>query len=159
MANQPAEIAQLTMATEINAPPDRVWKALTDNIGEWWPVEFFAGGEDGKRSYICEAHPGGRMFEQWDDGGGLLWGTVICAEPNVRLQVLGVTFPNWGGPSLGYVSWDLSANDNGTTLTFSESMLGRISEANIDEKNKGWAFLCNSMKAYVEGDPPPAWQG
>ena len=158
MANQPAEIAQLTMETQIDAPPERVWQALTENIGGWWPVEFFAGGEDGKRKYICEAHPGGRMFEQWDDGGGLLWGTVICAEPNVRLQVLGVTFPNWGGPSLGYVSWELSPNDSGTTLTFSESMLGRISEANIDEKNKGWAFLCNSMKAYVEGDPPPTWQ-
>jgi hypothetical protein len=37
-------------------------------------------------------------------------------------------------------------------------MLGRISAANIAEKNKGWAFLCNSMKAYVEGEAPPTWQ-
>jgi hypothetical protein len=37
-------------------------------------------------------------------------------------------------------------------------MLGRISDANIDEKNKGWAFLCNSIKAFVEGEPAPTWQ-
>ena len=158
MANQPAEIAQLTMETEINGSPDRVWEALTENIGEWWPVEFFAGGEDGKRSYICETHPGGRMYEVWDGGGGILWGTVYCADPNVRLQVLGVTFPNWGGPTHGFLTWDLSPHNKGTKLTFSESMLGRISDTTEAEKNKGWQFLWNSMKAYVEGESPPTWQ-
>lgn len=158
MTNQPAEIAQLTMETEINAPPERVWKALTDNIGEWWPAEFYAGGEDGKRSYLLEAHPGGRVFEEWDDGGGLLWGNVVCVVPNVRLQTLGVTFPNWGGPTHGYATWELSPHNNGTKLTFSESMLGRISATAEAEKNKGWTFLWNSMKAYVEGKPAPSWQ-
>lgn len=50
MANQPTEIAQLTLETQIDAPPEWVWQALTENIGGWWPVEFFAGGEDGKRN-------------------------------------------------------------------------------------------------------------
>ena len=158
MANQTAEIAQITMETEFDAPPERVWKALTEDIGKWWPADFFAGGEDGKRTYVLEAHPGGRMFEHWDSGGGVLWGTVICLEPNVRLQVLGASFPNWGGPSEWYGTWQLSSHNSGTTLTFSESTIGLISDDHVAEKSKGWTFLWRSMQAFVEGDPPPTWQ-
>jgi len=158
MNNQVAEMAQLGMEIDIDAPRERVWEALTDKIGEWWPPEFFAGGKDGKRHYILEAIPGGRVYEQWDDGGGILWGNVVCIEPNVRLQTLGATFPNWGGPTQGYATWELIPHSNGTKLAFSESMLGRISRTTEDEKNKGWTFLWDSMKAYVEGSPPPVWK-
>ncbi len=157
MEKQAAEIAQLSMETEINAPPERVWKALTEDIGKWWPAEFFAGGEEGKRSYILEARPGGRMFEQWNNGGGVLWGTVVGIEPNVSLQVLGALFPNWGGPSQWYGTWKLSSHKGGTKLAFSESSIGQISAGHDSEKTQGWMFLWGSMKAFVEGDPPPAW--
>ena len=158
MANRPAEIAQITMETEIEAPPERVWTALTDDIGKWWPGDFYAGGDDGKRSYALEARPGGRMFEQWDSGGGVLWGTVICVEPNVRLQVLGVSFPKRGGPAEWYGTWELSSHESGTRLRFSESTIGLISDTLVAEKTKGWTFLWNSMKAFIEGNPPPDWQ-
>ena len=89
MPNQVAEIAQITMETDISASPEQVWKALTEDIGKWWPADFYAGGEEGKRTYVLEQRPGGRMYEQWDNGGGVLWGTVVGVEPNVSLQVLG----------------------------------------------------------------------
>ena len=158
MTIQAAEIAQLTMETDINAPPETVWKALTEDIGKWWPADFFAGGVEGKRTYILEARPGGKMFEVWDGGGGVLWGTVVNVEPNVSLQVLGALFPNWGGPSQWYGTWKLRSHDGGTKLTFSESSIGKISDGYDGEKTQGWTFLWNSMKAFVEGAPPPTWQ-
>ncbi len=98
------------------------------------------------------------MFEHRDDGGGVLWGTVICVEPNSRLQVLGAVFPNWGGPTQWYGTWELEAQDNGTTLKYSESDVGRISDTCAAEKTKGWTFLWESMKAHVEGTAPPIWE-
>ncbi len=153
-----AEIAQFSLETVIDASPERVWAALTDDIGKWWPAEFYAGGVNGARNFVLETHPGGRMFEQWDNGGGVLWGTVICAEPNARLQVLGAVFPNWGGPTQWFGTWELESQDNGTLLKFSESDVGRVSDAGVAEKDKGWTFLWNSMKAFVEGGTPPVWQ-
>jgi uncharacterized protein YndB with AHSA1/START domain len=158
MTLQQAQIAQISMEIQIAARPAEVWKALTDHIGRWWPVEFFAGGEDGKRRYICEAKPGGRMFEQWDNGGGVLWGTVVCCDPGSLLQVLGVTFPNWGGPAQSYNTWELKGLGEGTMLTFSESTLGRVSDPNLAEKDKGWRFLWETLKAHLEQTPFPKWQ-
>lgn len=66
MTKQVAEIAAIDMEVEIAAPPAQVWSALTENIGEWWPAEFYAGGEAGKRSFTLESVPGGRMVETWN---------------------------------------------------------------------------------------------
>ena len=158
MNKQSAEISQINMELEIDATREQVWKALTDNIGDWWPVEFYAGGKVGKRRFLFEAHPGGRMYEQWDNGGGVLWGTTVCADPNVLLQVLGYSFPNWGGPSQSYNTWELKENGSGARLLFSESTLGRVSDRNLAEKDKGWKFLLHTLKAHLEGKTAPRWQ-
>jgi len=158
MNQQSAEIVALKMELEINASPSSVWKALTENISAWWPTEFYAGGEEGKRSYLLEASPGGRMYEQWEGGGGVLWGTVYTCEPEKRLQVLGSRFPNWGGPTQWFGTWELQASGSGTTLSFSEHEMGNVSESGLAEKDHGWRFLWNNLKAHVEGTPPPAWE-
>jgi uncharacterized protein YndB with AHSA1/START domain len=150
MNKNPAEYGEVVVETNIQASPHEVWQALTENIGHWWPADFYAGGEDGKRSFSIEAKPGGLMKETWSNGGGVLWGTVICANPGVQLQVLGALFPNWGGPSQWFGSWDLSASGTGTKLRFSESTVGRIADAGLGEKQEGWEFLGNALKEYAE---------
>jgi uncharacterized protein YndB with AHSA1/START domain len=157
MTRHTAEIAQINMEIEIAAPPAQVWTALTESIGEWWPAEFYAGGEAGKRSFALETVPGGRMVETWEGGGGILWGTVICVDPAVLLQVLGSLFPNWGGPSQSYGTWELQPNASGTTLKYSESTVGRVVDSHVDEKDKGWQFLFQTLKAHLEGSPLPTW--
>ena len=157
MSIQPANIANLTMEISIDAAPERVWRALTEQIGAWWPNEFYAGGNAGSRDFHIEAHPGGRMFESWDDGGGVLWGTVVTVKAAQQLQVLGAIFPNWGGPVQSYATWDLEAAEDGTLLKFDEHMLGNVSAAGLEDKDKGWTFLWAALKAHVEGSNPPQW--
>ena len=107
MSLDEANISELHMEIEIAANPLKVWAALTTEIGQWWPAEFYAGGETGSRTFNLETMPGGRMMETWGNGGGVLWGTVVAIEPNVQLQVLGATFPGWGGPSQWFGTWEL----------------------------------------------------
>lgn len=152
-----ANISNLNLEIEIAASPDKVWTSLTKNISEWWPAEFYIGGESGSRNFHLETSPGGRMFETWDDGGSALWGTVVTVKPNKQLQVLGSIFPNWGGPSQWFGTWDLVANGEKTMLRYSEHAIGRSSEAGNLEKEKGWQFLWSALKANVEGAPAPTW--
>ncbi len=151
--------AEIQLEVQIAATPETVWEALTHKAGEWWPAEFYIGGEEGKRSYRLEAWPGGRVYEEWDDGGGLLWGQVCTAVPNQTLQVTGHSFPDWGGPSIMFATWKLSASGDGCTLHFSERALGETPEHYAAEKDKGWRFLMDVMKAYIEGTTPPEWEG
>ena len=153
-----AQMLSFSMETRIDAPPETVWGALTDKIGEWWPAPFYSGGEDGKRIYVLEAHPGGRMYEDWGNGGGALWATVVTVEPGRMLQVSGLLFPNWGGPTQWYGTWTLSAESGGTKMTYSEADVGRVSEDSKAELYKGWSFLWATMKAYLEGTTPPVWE-
>lgn len=157
MTDTNAEIKSLTMELQIEASPANVWQALTESIGAWWPNEFYAGGSQDERQFSLDATPGGLMLETWDTGGGVLWGSVIGADPGKTLQVLGHTFPNWGGPNQWYGTWTLAEVPGGTKLAFSESVVGRVSEDGIEEKDKGWRFLWQTLKAHVEGQSPPVW--
>jgi len=157
MSLDESNISNLQMEIEIDASQSDVWTALTENIGQWWPAEFYAGGESGSRTFSLEAMPGGRMMERWDNGGGVLWGTVIGVEPNVQLQVIGATFPRWGGPAQWFGTWELVPSGDKTLLKFSEQAIGRVSESGTREKDKGWQFLCATLKSHVEGNPPPVW--
>lgn len=157
MSESTASVLTLNMAVDIAAPPAAVWRALTADINSWWPQSFFTGGTESTRRLVFEAEPGGRMYEEWDDGGGLLWAQVVAVQPDRLLQVLGHSFPNWGGPSTWYGTWEFAGDDAGTKLTFSESVVGRVPEGYADDKNKGWHFLWASLKAHLEGTEPPIW--
>ncbi len=152
-----AQMATIKMELHIEAAPADVWQHLTENIGAWWPDDFYAGGAAGERRFLLESNPGGRMYEEWDSGGGVLWGNVVSIDPNKSLQVLGVVFPNWGGPTQWYGSWTLQEAGGGTLLQFSETGVGRVSDGGMEEKDKGWKFLWASLKAHAEGKPAPAW--
>ena len=152
-------ILDLHMEITIAASPEQVWKALTDDIGTWWPDEVFTGGESGKRRFVLEMEPGGHMYESWEDGG-LLWGTVTTIEPIRLLQVVGHTFSNWGGPSASYWTWTLEGDESETVLKFEDNVVGRITDATAKERTTGWTFLFEgALKAHVEGRAAPVWKG
>ena len=154
-----AAVLETHMEIRITGAIGAVWKALTDDIGAWWPEEFYAGGEPERRAYYLETKPGGRMYETWEGGGGVLWGTVVAVEPARRLQVIGTTFPNWGGPSFWFGTWELAADGAVTILSFTESTVGRVSDSLMAQKEKGWRFLFGgALKAHVEGKPGPKWE-
>ena len=153
------ETMKVSLEIEIEATPAAVWEALTEGIGAWWPNEFYTGGQEGARTFTLEAEPGGRMYETWDGGGGTLWCTIASVEPGVRLQAMGGLFPNWGGPSIWFSTWELEAQDDGTLLRFSEHTLGATSENQCGDRTKGWTYLFGGvLKAHVEGSPVPAWE-
>jgi uncharacterized protein YndB with AHSA1/START domain len=54
-------------------------------IGAWWPVQPFSAGKDRVRDVTVEPRRGGRVYETWDDGTEIDWGTVTTWEPPERL--------------------------------------------------------------------------
>ena len=158
MSHSKAEVSETVMEVDIAGSPEQVWKALTTDIGQWWPDDAYGGGEAGKRRYVLEATPGGIMGETWDNGGGIVWAHVVGVEPNKRLQVTGTSFPGWGGPAQWLGSWELTAKGKNTKLKFTENVIGLLSDSSLASQEKGWKFLWNALAAHVEGKPAPKWQ-
>lgn len=154
-----ARICDLSLEVPIQAAPDAVWRALTDDIGRWWPGVFFCGSGPGSPRFVLEPRVGGRMYEDWGNGEGLQWATVVNVHRGKRLELHGVVGPAWGGPTAWYAAFEFIADGKGTRLKFSESGYGRITQDSLREKEKGWRFLWEgALRAYLEGKPAPVWE-
>lgn len=89
--------------------PEALWGRLTDGgfLSTWFEADV-----------RIEPRPGGRIEQAVDDGAAR-WGTVEVVEPARTIQWSWRT--DEGDPSL--VRIDLAAEDGGTRLTVTESLL------------------------------------
>ena len=148
----PFNLAEIRCETRINASPERVWDTLTGDASSWWHAAYYTnplGPEKG--GYHIEPKLGGRMFEDWGDGQGLIWAQVIGVERNKFLQLLGDSTAEWGGPSRNCMTIKLEEDEDATILRFHCSFFGRVSEATAKSLDTGWLFLFDEcLKRYVE---------
>ncbi len=72
-------------STLVRAGIERTFTAFATTIGAWWPVQPFSAGKDRVRDITIEQRAGGRVYETWDDGTEVDWGTVTAWEPPTRL--------------------------------------------------------------------------
>ena len=142
-------LAQVELEIEIAAPPERVWQALVEETGNWWPKDFYAGAD--AKNFILEPHLGGRMYEDWGGGSGATWYTVIEINPVRSLGLAGHYPPVFGGPSTSILRLELAASGTGTTLSLSDSEFRPVTEKTHGVLEEGWRELFEkALKRYVE---------
>lgn len=147
-------VVNVRLEVTIEAAPAAVWAALTESIGDWWPDTFMVAGR--KARYVLEPKVGGRMFEDAGEGQGLMWGQVITFLPPERLQIAGDVFPGFGGPGRAYSTYELSAEGDGTKLSFHMAQLCPESESTAASMTVGFEYLlAGCLKAKLEGRPEP----
>ena len=154
MANGQSEVAaaQVELEIPIDAPRERVWRGLVDEIGLWWRRDFFVGKS--VREFILEPRPGGRVYEDWGDGRGMLWYTVISIDQPAALQLAGHLLPGACGGSFGttLLSIELEEGRGGSTLLkLSDSVVGRLGPELTGNLTEGWQLLIrDALKPHVE---------
>lgn len=134
----------------INAPRERVWQALTQEINAWWLSDYRMIAPDSV--VTLDARAGGLMIEQKPDGGSLLWYTVAMVTPGTTLHMVGHMAPPWGGPAVAMLELTLQADGAGTRLEIRDAILGPESTTQAANLDAGWrALFGDGLKAYVEG--------
>jgi len=68
----------------VRAPLRHTFGTFVRTMGIWWPVQPFSSGKDRVRDITLEPREGGRVFEIWDDGTEVTWGTLLAWEPPRR---------------------------------------------------------------------------
>ena len=149
MTTQPLSQAELLVEIEIAAPRERVWQAFTSEAAAWWHPSFNTRAEG--VAFTIEAKLGGRMFEDWGNGDGQLWGLVNGLEKGRYLQVVGDTDKSWGGPSRGIMNWRFEDSGEGTKVRLEHCLFGNVSEKTRASLEEGWTFLLrDAFKVFVE---------
>lgn len=72
-------MVRIEAEVEIAADPERIFRALTIGLDEWWPHR-----SRDRAAVIYEPRPGGQVYEDWGDGQGILYGTVSVYDPPGR---------------------------------------------------------------------------
>ena len=145
-----ARVMQYEFEVDIDAPPSRVWRALTDQLSSWWLPDFHVLGSDS--IVTLEPEPGGRLFEQCGSKG-LLWYTVLAISTNESLSLAGYCTPDWGGPCSTLLTLKLAQNEKGTRLTVSDALYGRVEEKQVESLKSGWHQMFNDgLRKFVEAE-------
>lgn len=140
---------EIEQEVEIKAPPARVFRALTDDIGLWWGAPYLQNA-DAATDMILEARPGGLMKEVTRGGDGAVWGTV----QEVRRDRLLVLEGRMGmRPAIfARTTFDLSDSDaKATRIAFSVRAVGSFTAEHQEIFGGGLGdLLGNRLKAYLE---------
>jgi DNA-binding transcriptional ArsR family regulator/uncharacterized protein YndB with AHSA1/START domain len=125
----------------IKASPERVYQALTRDIADWWDPDRSWG----RGKLVLEPEVGKRMWEDFGNGEGALFGTVTYVEHNKKLEI------GLGSGVQGYIRLELVPQEGGTVLKFSYRAFGEISERSRQRFPEGWKqLLAVNLPAYLE---------
>lgn len=142
----------------IEAPLERVWRCMVVETTSWWHADFFTAPSP--QGFHIEPQLGGRMFEDWGDGNGQVWGRVEGVRAPEYLQIVGDSSREWGGPSRNIMTWRLSHAGGTTTLRLEHSIFGRISKETETSLTEGWELLFGRcLKGYAETGETPEGAG
>ena len=79
-------VLRIESELRFRAPPERVFRALTDpdEVLRWFPYTY---GENRVKRVVMEPRVGGLQYEDWGDGRGHLYGQVTEWDPPWRYAV------------------------------------------------------------------------
>ena len=149
-------------STLVRASARHAFDTFVTTIGAWWPVQPFSAGKDQVRDITIEQRQGGRVYETWDDGTEIDWGTLLTWQPPERFTM------TWTGtPATTEVELTFTALGPVLTRVAVEHRgWDALSEAQLSEDcalpggyasgayATGWARILTDLAAAAEADTP-----
>lgn len=141
-----AHVLVVDQEITIAAPRERVFAALTDGIGEWWGPPYVVS-ED-RVGLALELRAGGLLWEDWGDGQGVAWASLVGFRRNERLDFSG-TF-RMPGALGGTASFELAEEPSGTRVRLHQEAVGAMPEDVGARWTAGWEDLLGRLAAAAE---------
>jgi len=98
----------------VNAPPEKVYAALTRQVDRWWDSDHTYSGD--ARNMRIDARPGGCFCEKIPGKGAIEHMRVIYVSKNEVLRLSGGLGPLQESGLAGTLTWTLKPAEGGTTV-------------------------------------------
>jgi uncharacterized protein YndB with AHSA1/START domain len=144
MPETPARVVKLENEIRLAAPMQKVFDALTVNMDHWWSLRV---RKDSR--IVFEPHVGGRMFEDWGNGRGVLYGMNTQWDPPYSFCSAGTT----GWSPANFITWHRLEADGAdkTILRKSMQFFGEVSDEFVTMMEQGNRAIMEKMLIdYVE---------
>jgi len=130
----------IRVSTLIALDQAHTWEYYFNQISGWWPDEFFTSPKT--RRFIIQTMIGGKAYEDFGEGEGLVWGEVIGVEYPNSLQIRGNLTKDFGGPVITFEKFSLDPTDKGQTkFTYTCDFVGEIADKAVKSLEDGWKDL------------------
>lgn len=140
-------VIRIEQQVTIDAPPARVFGALTKGLSAWWGTPYLIG--EGAKDLVVEPRIGGRVYEDWGSGAGALRATVTSIKKNDHIEWTGRI--GMGGAVVGVVAYRVEAKGRGTLLKLSHRAAGEVTAETERNYGGGWQDLLGTrLRAFVE---------
>ena len=136
----------LEIEVELNSPPARVFQALTAEIDRWWSYRF----SDESQMYL-EPEVGGRFYEAFRDGGGVLYAFVTLLRPDEEVCLRGSM-----GLSDEFIDNNIrihlqSQAKDETRIELIHHIIGKSNLITIETFKRSWIeLLTQNLKSFIE---------
>lgn len=131
----------IELEATLEATPDQVFRALTEDIDHWWNTRI----KSDSRVYL-EANIGGRFYEAFSDGGGVLYALVTQLKPGEQIRLNGSMGQDDEGVN-NIIQINLREyQTNSTHLHLTQRTYGELNTANTDTVS----HLMQDLKSFVE---------
>lgn len=138
----------------IEAPRERVWEAIVARATDWWHRAFYTGAEP--RGFVFEARLGGRVYEDWGEGAGALWYTVVALRHGESLSLAGTVACGASGLETILDTLTLADARGGTLLRMHSRAMGVLGDEFGPQTEAGWNLLLGQcLKRFVERGERP----
>lgn len=135
---------QIEQQIDINAPLERVFHSLVNDINDWWEFRF----EENNSQITFDSKIGGLFMENWENGQGAIWGTVLYYKENEEIRLQGLL--GMQGAVNSHYGYRLESNGETTTVKLSHSAVGLLDPNWEEAHSSGWALLLNKLKNHAE---------
>jgi uncharacterized protein YndB with AHSA1/START domain len=139
-----APIANVSTEAFIDAPPWRVFDALTQNVAAWWGGPHLRSAD--ATNVVLEPQPGGRFVEEWGHRQGALRAVVTAIKQDEHLELTGALT----GQTTAVLGIRLERREGGTLLCAELSTGGTDAEESNGAKRALDDLFKARLKAFVE---------
>jgi len=127
----------IEVSTEIHLDQAHTWEYYFNQINGWWPKEFYTSPRT--RRFMIQTKIGGKAFEDFGEGQGLVWGDVIGVDYPNTLLLRGNLTKDFGGPVVTYEKFELETiHSDLTRFTYTCDFVGEIQESSVKSLKDGW---------------------
>ncbi len=133
----------------VERPGAEAFAAFAEQIGQWWPSDFTASGEN-LADVTIEPKEGGRVYETNNQGKEYDWGSVLTYEPGQRVVLSWTLGLDGGSPT--EVEAVFTGDDERCEVAFEHRGFDADQEMDrmkFDDEG-GWNVVLEDYIAYAE---------
>jgi len=139
----------ILISCTVNKPIKEAWDAYFDHLDKWWSKGMYTSPKT--QRFVIETKLGGLVFEDYGEGEGLVWGTVIGVDKPHSLQIKGTLARQFGGPATTIEKISFVEESGKTEVSYHLDFVGSVDQKTRKSLAEGWKMiLTDHYKPYCE---------